>query len=68
MELNPSEPNVNYLMGVTEGELGNLDMAERNIRRAMSLGPGSNAQVYATELSSVLQKKEEREKKKRKEL
>jgi Flp pilus assembly protein TadD len=61
LELKPSEPNVNYLLGVTEGELGNLDVAERSIRRAMSLGPGSNVQVYATELANILRKMGRRE-------
>ena len=61
LELNPTEPNVNYLLGVTEGEQGNLVAAERRIRRAISLGPGSNAQVYAAELSNVLRQMGKRE-------
>ena len=57
LEINPSEPNVNYLLGVAEGELGNMDAAERDIRRAMRLSSESNAQVYATELANILRRK-----------
>ena len=56
-ELQPAEPNVNFLLGLTEGELGNLKAAEWNIGRAMSLGSESNARVYATELAAILKRK-----------
>jgi predicted Zn-dependent protease len=61
IELNPSEPNVNFLLGVVEGELGNVIVAERNIRNAMSLGGEANARTYAGHLGHVLQRKREME-------
>ena len=57
LELQPSEPNVNFLLGVAEGELGNLNAAERSIEKAMGLSSESNARMYASELSSILRRK-----------
>lgn len=57
IELNPSEPNTIFLLGITESELGDLDAAEGLVRRAMGLVSQANAQLYASHLRHILQRK-----------
>ena len=56
LEINPTEPNVNFLLGVALGELGDLDRAEVSIRRAMRLGSG-NKLTYIPQLAIILRRK-----------
>ena len=58
LELNPSEPNANFLLGVTQGEMGHLDQAESSIRRAQSLTSDIHSiNTYENHLQTVLQMK-----------
>ena len=59
-EAGPTEPNARFLLGVAEGELGNLDDAERSIRHSLTLSSGTNSQIYASHLDTILQRKAER--------
>ena len=56
--LNPSDPNANFLLGVTFGELGRLDQAESSIRHALRLTSDAGSRnMYENHLRTVLQMK-----------